>query len=342
MVSNNDSINEQPFVSIIIPTLNSSGTLSKCLESILWQDYPREKLEIIIVDGGSVDKTVEIARKLGMDKILLNKLRTGEAGKALGIRHSHHEIIAFIDSDNILDRPNWLKDMIKPFADLEIVISEALYWTYDRVLEIPNRYSALSGVNDPFSLFLGNYGRFSYLTGRWTDIPLRQAKKDGYLKVEVHRGLKMLPTLGANGCLVKRTAFDNDYADDYFFDVDFVYRLLAKGCLRFARVKVGVTHCYAKNTSQFILKTIRRIRDYFIYSKKGLRMYPYEKIPRSQILKFLLYTITLFPLLLQIKEGNSRRQDVAWLFHVPACWITMLTYAIYSLVNQSTSSRFLW
>ena len=89
-----------PSVSVVMPTLNSEKTLGKSLESIAEQDYP-VKIEIIVADGGSSDRTIEIARKHGA-RIFENKLKTGEAGKAVGARKAKGEILAFIDSDNIL------------------------------------------------------------------------------------------------------------------------------------------------------------------------------------------------------------------------------------------------
>jgi glycosyltransferase involved in cell wall biosynthesis len=87
-----------PSISIVIPTYNSERTLTQCLESIARQDYPREKIEIIVADGGSKDKTLEIAKKFEVDKMLRNSLRTGEAGKAVGVEAARNEIAAFIDN----------------------------------------------------------------------------------------------------------------------------------------------------------------------------------------------------------------------------------------------------
>jgi glycosyltransferase involved in cell wall biosynthesis len=78
---------EYPFISVVIPTYNSEKTLEMCLESIANQDYPKDKIEIIIADGGSIDRTLEIARRY-TDKIFNNPLKTGEAGKAVGVKKS--------------------------------------------------------------------------------------------------------------------------------------------------------------------------------------------------------------------------------------------------------------
>ncbi len=52
-------------VSIIIPTKNNGDILEKCLASIQNLDYPKDRYEVIVVDGHSTDDTVEIAEKYG-------------------------------------------------------------------------------------------------------------------------------------------------------------------------------------------------------------------------------------------------------------------------------------
>ncbi len=51
-----------PSVSVAIATRNSQRTLAQCLESVRLQDYP-SRIEIVLADGGSIDKTLEIAKK---------------------------------------------------------------------------------------------------------------------------------------------------------------------------------------------------------------------------------------------------------------------------------------
>jgi len=102
-------------VSIIIPTKNNGDILEKCLASIRNLDYPpKDKYEVIIVDGHSTDNTVEIAKKYGC-KVVYEDIGRISYARDLGVKYAEGEFIAFTDADCIVDR-NWLKELIKHFS----------------------------------------------------------------------------------------------------------------------------------------------------------------------------------------------------------------------------------
>ena len=323
-------------VSIVIPTYNSARTLPACLESIREQDYPEDKVEIIIADAGSYDNTVEIARQF-TDKIYSNPLKTGEAGKAVGVRHATGEIIALIDSDNILPERDWLKRMAAPFADPEIGGTEPLYYTYRPEDGIITRYCALMGMNDPLCLFMGNYDRMNLITGKWTEMPVDEEDMGDYLKVGLNE--KKLPTIGANGFLVRKELLDKCSIEDYLFDIDVVYELVVQGHNRFAKVKTGIIHIFSGSISTFIRKQRRRIRDYGYYEKMGVRKYPWSALSKGKLLKFVVYTVTVLPLVGQAVRGWMRQRDSAWMFHVVACWVTLMVYGWGTIKNVVKSEK---
>ncbi len=110
---NIDYLGVSPGISIVMPTLNSSRTLGECLSSIRGQDYTQGALEIIIIDGGSSDSTESIAQNFGARFIKEpGRKDNPEARKAIGLSNAKKELIAFIDSDNILPHKDWLKRMI--------------------------------------------------------------------------------------------------------------------------------------------------------------------------------------------------------------------------------------
>jgi glycosyltransferase involved in cell wall biosynthesis len=314
-----------PLVTVVIPTLNSERYLAECLGSLAAQDYSRERLEVLIVDAGSTDATVAIARQYGVDQVLANPLKTGEAGKAVGISAARGELICMFDSDNVLVGRDWLSRMVAPFDDPEVVSSEALRWDYRRGDHFINRYCALTGVNDPLALFVGNYDRHSALTGRWTDYPYASQRRDGWEKVELDP--EFIPTMGANGYIVRRSAFDSVPVGEYFFDIDFVYELAQAGCRTIARVDVPIRHYFCDSVWRFYRKTRRRADDFFYYSGRGDRTYPWTSRRLAAVSRFIASTVLLVPLLAQVARGLRTVRDPAWLFHVPACWITLLVYA---------------
>jgi glycosyltransferase involved in cell wall biosynthesis len=321
---------ELPKISVVMPTLNSEKTLSLALESIQMQDYPSEKVEIIIADGGSRDRTLEIAKKY-TDRVFHNPLKTGEAGKAVGVKQATGEIIALIDSDNILPEKDWFLRMVEPFSDTTIVGSEPLYYTYRKMDSPINRYCALIGMNDPFCIFTGNYDRFCMLTGKWTGLSVEETDAGNYKKIILHE--KNIPTIGANGFLIRREYLNKCDFGDYLFDIDIIYELTSKGYATYAKVKTGIVHLFSPHFSVFLRKQRRRIRDFAYYNKQDMRKYPWKSMKPSGLLKFILYTITVVPLFFQVFIGYSKKKDSAWLVHIPVCWGTLFIYGAGTIFN---------
>jgi glycosyltransferase involved in cell wall biosynthesis len=96
-----------PSISFVLPTYNAEQYLVKCLDSIVMQDYPKEKVEILLVDGGSTDSTLDIARRYPV-RILPNEKRIAEYGKTIGILASKGEHFVLIDADNEIVERDWL------------------------------------------------------------------------------------------------------------------------------------------------------------------------------------------------------------------------------------------
>ena len=316
-----------PSISVLIPTLNAAKFLDICLNKISKQDYPKSKVEIVIADGGSTDNTLKIAKKYGA-KIYPNPLKTGEAGKAAALYKAKNELVALIDSDNILPDKNWFKKMVEPFSDRQVIGSEPWEFTYRRRDPFIDRYCALMGMNDPLCYFLGNYDRKNVLSGKWTELSLDQKDKGGWIKINLTP--PNIPTIGANGTFFRRKfLLDSKLVGDYLFDIDIVAALAQKKPVKFAKVKVGIIHLYCgSDIKKFMRKQERRVKDYLFYQKIGVRKYPWESQNKKGLLKFILSCITMLPLLYQSLRGFIRKPDTAWFFHPLACWLTLWVYSI--------------
>lgn len=318
-----------PLVSIVIPTYNSEKKLRKCLESVYQQEYPKEKIEVIIVDGGSDDGTLQVAEEYNVDVCMNNPLRTGEAGKALGLRKARHELVCFIDSDNILPSRRWLSEMVSAFEDPEVVGAEPVSWTYQRKARLVNRYAALNGDPDPAGSYIGTRAHFSWSRLNWHDCSavsvVRNAKRYVVFKL-LENGCRF-PSIGANGFIARTKILQIvEGHKAYYFDIDVPYDLFNEEINTFAKVKIGITHLHAESVKQFIRKNLRRARDYKTY--REFRSSPAWTLSSTDVLRFLLSTLLIFPLLLEVRRGYKNMPDPAWFFHPIACWLELVVYAL--------------
>jgi len=107
------------FVSVIVPVLNGEATIRECLDSLLRQEYPSDKYEIIVVDNGSADQTPLVVANFKTERIVLLQERTkrnSDAARNFGIRRARGDICAFIDADCVADKL-WLKKLSAYFLD---------------------------------------------------------------------------------------------------------------------------------------------------------------------------------------------------------------------------------
>lgn len=335
----------QPKVSFLIPTLNSQKVLEACLKSIDAQDYPKDKIEVIVADGGSDDRTLLIAQKYGAT-VVPNPLKTAESGKVVALRQATGDLVALVDSDNELPHSLWLQNMVKPLVEHpEAVGSEPWAYTLRPSDGFITRYCALMGMNDPLVYFLGNYDRLNALTNKWTEISHSEQDYGGYVLATF--GKAGIPTIGANGTLF-RTDFLKEHAKgDYLFDIDILAETLDKtGEVKFIKVKEGIIHSYCESdVRKFATKQSRRVKDFLYHKHMGNRSYPWNKVNYYGYLKFILACVTVVPLIWQTFVGYYRKKDSAWFFHVLACEITLREYGIGVIKNilvKSEADRSNW
>jgi len=99
-------------ISVIVPACNNQVCIAELIESLLGQDYPKELVEIIIVDNNSADQTKEIIKQYPVVLLEENEIQSSYAARNKGIKHAHNSIFAFIDADCVALK-QWLKEGIK-------------------------------------------------------------------------------------------------------------------------------------------------------------------------------------------------------------------------------------
>jgi glycosyltransferase involved in cell wall biosynthesis len=129
---------QYPLVTVIIPTYNYGRLISKAVESIRIQDYPVDKVEVIIIDDGSQDDTREVVDKLKLnDKGYLYYEYQENAGKgfatARGVELAKGEIIFNLDADDYFlpGKITRTVDVYQKYSEVNHVASSALVARHD-------------------------------------------------------------------------------------------------------------------------------------------------------------------------------------------------------------------
>ena len=107
---------KKPKISVIIPTHNSQEVIERCIYSITSQSYPRDNYEVIVVDDGSNDETIKIAKKAGTDQVILTEPCFQGKARNIGANNAKSEILAFIDSD-CAAKEDWLETIESEFMN---------------------------------------------------------------------------------------------------------------------------------------------------------------------------------------------------------------------------------
>ena len=120
-------LKNNPLVTIAIPVYNENKTIKRTIQSAMGLDYPKDKIEIIVINDGSTDNTAEIVEKIikenSVSNIKLINQRNSGKGKALNnaIKKSKGEFFVCLDADSFV-KEDALKKMLPEFEDQEVAI----------------------------------------------------------------------------------------------------------------------------------------------------------------------------------------------------------------------------
>ncbi len=108
-------------ISVIIPAYNEQERIGDCLRVLTRQTVPRSEYEIIVVDGGSKDRTREIAGEYA-DLVFIQKSERVGGARNDGICRAKYDIVVTTDADSIADE-RWIEETLKGFSDPAVVLA---------------------------------------------------------------------------------------------------------------------------------------------------------------------------------------------------------------------------
>jgi len=112
----------RPFVSVLIPARNEEENIGECLTSLMKQDYPEDKYEIVVVNDRSTDNTYEVIKGFHTNVVCLNIefLPEGMVGKQHAVKQGLEickgELILNTDADCVLP-PSWISKIVDSFDE---------------------------------------------------------------------------------------------------------------------------------------------------------------------------------------------------------------------------------
>ena len=325
--------NNLPFISFVIPTYNNDDSIKNCLVSIREQRYPQNKIEILIADGGSRDKTLQIAEQYDCH-IIHNPKRLAEPGVDLGLTKAKGEICTILAADNVLQGRDWIKKMIKPFKD---PLVEAAFPIHLNTKDDTWLTKYINTFTDPFNHFV--YGSAANMRTFHKVFKTLEKTKD---YVIYDYTLKNHPILAFAQGFTVRKGFKRS-KEGKFCDLLPVLQIIKEGRKIAYVPTAGLYHHTMKELKHFLKKQRWAAANALLkkpYGWSGREKYLSRK---RMIRKYFwpIYCLTLIGPLMSTIRGIIFGKEPAWFYHLPislvACLAVLAELIRIKLLGQTSA-----
>lgn len=323
-----------PLISVAITTFNSEKSLEISLSSIRKQSYPQNKVEVLIIDGGSIDKTFEISKKYKC-RIIKNPGTDVIFRKQLGYLKARGKYLVYLDSDESLENPQSLKLKYSVFIknpQVKAVISDGA--------RSPNKGSFINDYinefGDPFSFYLYREAKSDkFLIKEWRKKYQVLYEDEHYITFNLEGSNASLIELWAGGCMI-----DLKYSKATFPSVKknptqialLYYLLKSKGKLLAITKKDTIIHDSSPSFKKYLKKISSRIKNNVFQTEMGIGGYSGREEYQSRYYyykKFFypLYAFLMIPAIVDSITLSISKKRISYLIHFP---LTLYTAAIIS------------
>ena len=327
-----------PKISIVTCTYNGERVIEEYFSCIFNQDYPLEKVELIIADGGSKDGTLDVIDKYKMlypdvVRFMVNE-KQYSIGKGFGMdnatRKAKGEIIIQLDQDNLLIQKNWLKKMVEILIENSDIAAVQSRYSANGNSFLIDRYINDLGIEDPFAINYSLNAQISLNPGKFF-----YDRKGGFYVYEVNH--ERFYYAGDNGFAIRKNKFFE--VEGYTQDIDNFYRMAeSKESFKIAVPKdVRLYHKTSTSLKSMLSKRIYYAGHYILKNieERDFYWFSLKKNTFKQNLRFVssvLYNLLFFPCFLKGLVKSIEERRVSWLVHGFVVWLMTAGY-IYSFFS---------
>ncbi len=299
-------------ISILTPVYNEAHQIEGYLKNVREQDYPQDKIEIIIADGGSTDDTVKIAKQYGC-RIIDNPDKFAEPGLVRCEEAATGDLMAIMAADNRMPSKDWLKVMSRPFIE-----DENVWGAYTHIEAADNdnnfnRYYSLLHV-EPFTWFVyGNAANPRYFKHEYKIME----KKPGYVIYEFKP--KNHPLIAFAQGFVIRRGFKRK-PENKGDDVLPFIQMIEDGHKIAYVPEAGVYHFHLRSFSHYFKKYQWRIRNSLYKNNVGFDNRAKYLTFGRKLRKYLwiIYGCSVIGPVFHGVWWALRDRQICWLWHIPA------------------------
>ncbi len=330
--------NEFPRLSIVIPALNEERFIAETIRYLLNQDYPREKVEILVVVADSTDQTAGVVKRIAAGeprvKYLRNPYGLSSGARTIGVQNSSGDIIIFVDGHVYIDNNRLFLNTVRLMEEKQVSVLSR-----PQLQETPDNSFLQEAIAIARNSWIG-HGRDSTIYSR----------EDKYVDP------------GSSGASYKREVFEQvgyfDLSFDACEDVEFNYRCAKAGLRSFTSMDLAVYY-YPRSSLRTLFRQMARYgAGRFQLARKHPRtlalstLFPSLLIsappvlailsliwfvmlyPLAGLVLFYLLTVVLFSIVL------AARHKWTYLFALPAIYLTLHAGLGWGFLKEFISSPF--
>jgi len=334
-----------PILSIIIATYNSDKKLSGVLKSLYKQNLDKKQYQIVIIDGGSTDTTLDIAKDNNC-LIIHNPQIQPVYAKYLGFIKTNTKYIMYLDHDEVLEQTDSLKRKINLLVGkTKIVLGDG--YKNPEGYGFINRY--INEFGDPFSFFIYRLSKdylFFVKDMKNQYSPISEDSESISFDFFNEKRLPIIE-LCAGG-----TLFDSLYVKKSFPETKkqpnliphFFYLMIKNGCTVAISKNNYIVHYSAENLEKYISKIIWRIKNNIFHTNSlgqagfsGRQTYMEKSASLNKYL-FIPYSLLIVPSLIDSIRLSISRKDMNYLCHSYLCFVTAV-YICYFLMQKTVGVK---